>query len=419
MKKRMFAAGLCVLLVLIVLTVANQGFNATRAPEKNMLKAAQPRALTFAQRESQNRNAVMIEQMQPISERVGGETNALAPQALPTLPSQKGLGNDAQPTVPAEPTQGPANGSENELATVIYQDNFVECDKMPEGENENRNYHCGLGEYWMKRKVKGMGLVTIPGEYANGVFTVDGRVSSFSNPAEYGLLFRMAEDGQSGYGAGVYNGQYTIFRLDQGQFTDLVKYTADARVKSGEDVNSLQVATNGNQIALFVNREYVTTVTDDTYTTGGGGIYVYGNEPPIEIAFDNYGIAKWNRPVDLSPQAMGQNSAPTVPTAAPTPLPTATPNPSQPNAPANPCQLGAGEAGLLISNSYKAPMRFTIGGGEWGTHDYDVPGDGKLYLVTFPPGRYTYTASIAGVGTDHGEPYEYKAGYCRQIDYAP
>ena len=64
-------------------------------------------------------------------------------------------------------------------------------------------------------------------------------------------------------------------------------------------------------------------------------------------------------------------------------------------------------------------MRFTIGGGEWGTHDYDVPGDGKYYIIRMPPGTYTYSASIAGVGTAHGEKKAYAAGQCYQLRFSP
>lgn len=84
------------------------------------------------------------------------------------------------------------------------------------------------------------------------------------------------------------------------------------------------------------------------------------------------------------------------------------------------CPATPGEAILLIKNSYLGKtMRFTIGGGEWGTHDYDVPGDGQTYMIHMPPGRYTYTASIAGTGTAHGEPFQYDAGKCYPLTFAP
>jgi hypothetical protein len=89
-----------------------------------------------------------------------------------------------------------------------------------------------------------------------------------------------------------------------------------------------------------------------------------------------------------------------------------------PNQPA--CSAPPGEAFLLIRNNYLGKlMRFTIGGGEWGTHDYDVPGDGQTYIIRMPPGRYTYTAHIAGTGTAHGEPFQYNGGTCYPLTFAP
>ncbi|MBI4672545.1 MAG: hypothetical protein HY741_12880 [Chloroflexi bacterium] len=84
------------------------------------------------------------------------------------------------------------------------------------------------------------------------------------------------------------------------------------------------------------------------------------------------------------------------------------------------CPASLNEALLLIQNNYIGlVLRFTIGGGDWGTHDYDVPGDGQRYKLSMPPGQYTYTASIAAKGTAHGEPFEYKAGNCYPLTFSP
>lgn len=375
---------------------------------------AAPRALeqtTHTRQNTPRNNAVEIPQMQPIAERVGG-TQSLAPQAFPTLPSQKQLGNNAQPTMAAQ-TPVPTSVASSADESVLYQDNFVDCANMPVDDNERFDYHCGLGEYWMIRKVTdAVGMAFVPGEYDNAAFAVDGRYSGFSNPLEYGLLFRMSADGKNGYGAGVYEGQYTLFRYDDGNFVELVPYTADANILTGSTVNRIQVNANGDQITLSVNGVPLKTITDNTHARGGSGLYVYGAQLPLEAVFDNFRITGSGGATN--PQSQNQSSA--NPTTAPIAEPTAAPTAQASN---NPCQLHQGEAGLLISNAYNVVMRFTIGGGEWGTHDYDVPGDGQLYLITFPPGRYTYTASIQGLGSDHGEPYDYQAGYCRQIDYAP
>jgi hypothetical protein len=404
MKKRLILMGLSAAAAIFILALGAM-----------LWENSSPRALkqTSHTRQSHARtSAVVIPHMQPIAQRIGGTQLQLAPQTFPTLPSQKQLGNNAQPTMAAQ-TPMPTPAPRGDEGNVLYQDNFVDCANMPVGDNERFDYHCGLGEYWMIRKVTdAVGMAFVPGEYDNATFAVDGRISTFSKPVEYGLLFRMSADGKNGYGAGVYEGQYTLFRYDDGNFVELVPYTANANILAGDAVNRIQVSANGDQIALSVNGAQVATITDATHTRGSSGLYVYGAALPIESAFDNFLIT--GKGAATNPQS--QNTPPAFPTTMPTAAPTETP---AAQASDNPCQLRQGEAGLLLSNGYGIVMRFTIGGGEWGTHDYDVPGDGRIYLITFPPGTYTYTASIQGLGSDHGEPYAYQAGYCRQIDYAP
>lgn len=412
MKNRMILMGLSVGIAVMMLAVGAtlSGFGATRAPEHSLAKAK-----TLVRSKNVSQNASVIPQMQTISERVGGsgETNALTQQGFPTLPSQQ------QPTVAAvTPVPTPVGGAQN--TTVVLQENFVDCANVPVGNTERYDYHCGLGEYWMIRKVApGLGMALFGGNYADATFVVDGRVSGFSNPAEYGILFRFSNEDTSGYGAGVYDGQYTIFRYDNGKVVELVPYTANPNIKTGSEVNNIQVATSGSQIALYVNGALVTTITDSVYLSGGTGLYVYGAELPIEAVFDNFTVATFNQPGTVPPPTPGPSASPESPTPQSVVAPTVTPTPPQSSASQNPCQLDPGEAGFLISNGFSVIMRFTIGGGEWGTHDYDVPPDGKLYLITFPPGRYTYTASLPGIGTDHGEPYDYREGYCRIARYAP
>lgn len=84
------------------------------------------------------------------------------------------------------------------------------------------------------------------------------------------------------------------------------------------------------------------------------------------------------------------------------------------------CSPPAGMARLYIQSNYMGKtMRFTIGGGEWGTHDYDVPGDAQRHFIDIPPGTYTYTAFIPGEGTAHGERKAYDAGKCYSLTFAP
>lgn len=85
-----------------------------------------------------------------------------------------------------------------------------------------------------------------------------------------------------------------------------------------------------------------------------------------------------------------------------------------------PCNPQAGKAWFWIRNGYMGKeLDFTIGGGEWSTHDYKIPGTGEWKYIEMPPGRYTWSAHIAGIGVAHGERFDYAAGQCYYQNFAP
>jgi hypothetical protein len=120
-------------------------------------------------------------------------------------------------------------------------------------------------------------------------------------------------------------------------------------------------------------------------------------------------------PATQTPFVVVVTATPPPATAVPTRAPTRRPTEAE-----DVCAAPGHEAYFYISNNYTGTMmRFTIGGGEWGTHDYDVPGDGKYYLIHMPPGKYTYTAFIPGKGKASGERTVYEGGQCYSIQFSP
>lgn len=112
-------------------------------------------------------------------------------------------------------------------------------------------------------------------------------------------------------------------------------------------------------------------------------------------------------------------------TATPRPTLTATPVPPTatrlpPTAPPNPCGLRPGEAGLIVQNDYDRQVKITIGGGEWGTHDYFVEARSQI-IIRFPSGRYTTTISVPGVGNFKfaEDRVFFKMGDCRFMHLKP
>lgn len=106
-------------------------------------------------------------------------------------------------------------------------------------------------------------------------------------------------------------------------------------------------------------------------------------------------------------------------TAAPTKAPTRAPT-RKPTVATSTCNPPPGMARLWVKNGYSGMMRFTVGGGEWGTHDFDIPADGQYHFIDMPPSnKYTYSASIPGVGKASEKLPPYYAGQCYELTFTP
>ncbi len=80
---------------------------------------------------------------------------------------------------------------------------------------------------------------------------------------------------------------------------------------------------------------------------------------------------------------------------------------------ANLCNLQAGQSGILFVNTYDFKVLLTVGGGEWGTHDYWFEPKSTT-PIQFPPGKYTATLTIPGKGNYKfsNDRVDFAAGQC-------
>lgn len=238
------------------------------------------------------------------------------------------------PTVAAE-TPTPGNGGppgEAASTTLVLQDDFTACDPI---DDDFISVKCENGEEIFHRKEnKGTRWIYYRNAYSDTVMQVDARATA-NVGTRYGLIFRLANDGSSYYIVGLTNdGKAGIFRFGDGQYSSLLPYTSTVAVNPGTGTNHLKVVNQGDQIAVYVNDQWVDTVSDSSLTQGRVAVFVEGEAPEPEVAFDNLQVASINTPLDIPPPRAGSvvpggggGELPTFSLGTPTPgvQPTAAP----------------------------------------------------------------------------------------------
>ncbi len=111
---------------------------------------------------------------------------------------------------------------------------------------------------------------------------------------EGGLIFRATAtntSGLQGYFFGIDDtGQYGLTAvLDSihGQSRNLASSSSSAVKAGSNQPNLLTVIAQGSTLTLYINKQYVTSVTDNTYSSGAIALYAIDVGEPADIAFSN------------------------------------------------------------------------------------------------------------------------------------
>ena len=178
-------------------------------------------------------------------------------------------------------------------STLVFSDNFKTGDcNLLEGDNDRRTFKCEDGQYTMLSKVDGSRWVFYDDEYQDTVIEVDARAVSGPAFVEYGLVFRVASDGQSLYGFSLTRaGKFTVFRYQDDSFTDLLPYIVSSAVRSDTATNHLQVVMQQDRISVYANDVFLGSVTDPNLKQGAVGLFLNSDEPNAKAAFSNLRIS--------------------------------------------------------------------------------------------------------------------------------
>lgn len=149
------------------------------------------------------------------------------------------------------------------------------------------------GEYFVTVKPRG-GTGAGPGSnfvFSDFVAELDARILKATDPGGWGFIFREQPFPQSFRYHINFNSKGMSLTLDTGSYTDLF-YLQGAPVQPAPETNHLLVIAKGPNIAIYVNGEPVTVVSDSTLSSGIVSLGIHAGEQETEVRFDNFKI--WN-----------------------------------------------------------------------------------------------------------------------------
>ncbi|MDQ3818728.1 MAG: hypothetical protein M3362_13760 [Acidobacteriota bacterium] len=191
-----------------------------------------------------------------------------------------------------------ANRSTTTAPPAHFKDDFS-TQNWPTGESGYGSFY-DAGEYHMKGKPN-LYVFMFPyntGNYASrdaDVKVTARSVDGHSPEYGYGLIMhgKIKDSKLDGYGFLIYTGsqpKYEIVRFDSGTPSTIVKWDDANMLRTGTATNEIEVRAKGSQLLLYLNGQFVNSVTDTSNITDGyAGLYTSETN---EVAFDNMEISR-------------------------------------------------------------------------------------------------------------------------------
>jgi serine/threonine protein kinase len=132
--------------------------------------------------------------------------------------------------------------------------------------------------------------------YGNASISMTGTINAESNPAgAFGIAFRYTDPDHYNVFAVDGMGRYSIWVRNDGAWTELRQagetWTRNDAIKRRGEQNTLLLDIIGSSLMGFVNNEQVVSVTDDTFSEGGIGIYLATHDTGItDVLVDSYQV---------------------------------------------------------------------------------------------------------------------------------
>ena len=181
--------------------------------------------------------------------------------------------------------------SDSSTSNSLLQDNFSD----PNSGWEVAQYDAGEvgyvdGAYFVTSTGAGKAMWGLAGKNFTDV-SIEVAASQISGPTnnnnDYGVMCRLSET--SGYSFNISgDGFYSIQRMENNSFTDLVEWAESDKINTGNATNTIKAVCQGSTLSLYVNGNKLAETTDTTFTSGDIALATTTYETETsEIHFDN------------------------------------------------------------------------------------------------------------------------------------
>jgi len=177
--------------------------------------------------------------------------------------------------------------------------------------NVNQSYQDGEYEILIRLKNFWGGSVPPLHDLSNYSIAADMRIPNGS-AGFYGLIFdRVDWDHFYVFVSSSSSQVYAVLRHDPA-WVLLTPFTSSSAIHSGSAVNHLRVDRSGDQIAVYVNDQWLTTLSDNTYFGSSNEVGLFGQSSttlPVAMRFDNFIVSSLGTSTDHKLSSFNESSA--------------------------------------------------------------------------------------------------------------
>ncbi len=194
-----------------------------------------------------------------------------------------------------------ATGAAASDTTVVFTNDFS-SNCMYTSDSPDRTFRCERGEFTILSKgPKRTWWAHGSDRYNDAVIEADARIITGTADVNFGITFRTSSDGNSFYLLTIAPGfgTYSVLYHANGKWNALIPFTPSRAIKMGLETNRLKIIAQRNQMAFYVNGQFLNKVADSSLSDGRVGFALESPDSDAKAAFANLSISKINRTLAL------------------------------------------------------------------------------------------------------------------------